>query len=81
MARIHIFRKIMRDSKFLRLSLIIPYRLPRYIALEIKKNRKLRHVNNTETRLKLRSLNHIVPIEISDDTFFRSEMSIIMYSF
>jgi hypothetical protein len=32
-------------------------------------------------RLKLRSLNHIVPIEISDVTFFHSEISIIMYSF
>jgi hypothetical protein len=59
----------------------MPYRLPRYTALEITKNTKLRHSNNTETRLKLRSLNHIVPIEISDVTFFRLEMTIIMYSF
>jgi hypothetical protein len=81
MARICIFHKIVRDSKFLRLSEIIPYRLPRYIMLKITKNTKLHHSDNTETRLKSRSLNHIVPIEIGDVTFFRSEMSIIMYSF
>jgi hypothetical protein len=81
MARIRIFREIVRNSKLLRISEIIPYRLPRYIALEITKNIKLRHSNNTETRLKSRSLNHIVPIEISDVTLFCSEMSIIMYSF
>jgi hypothetical protein len=81
MARIRIFLEIVRDSNFLRLSYIIPYRLPRYIVIEITKNTKPRHSNNTETSLKLQSLNHIVPIEISDITFFRSEMSIIMYSF
>ncbi len=75
------FREILRDSNCLRLSQIIPYRLPRYIVLKITKNTKSRHSNNTETHLKLRSLNHIVPIEISDVTCFRSEMSIIMYSF
>jgi hypothetical protein len=32
-------------------------------------------------RLKLRSLINIVPLEISDVTFFSPEMSINMYSF